>query len=298
MRWFYFTLIFSLLVTPSSLRADPESQCPDMVLGSGSAEGIYMGNDCADFCWATVQLDNGFQFNFICDEEDAEKFFGTPGNRVAVEYTEEQFWVDLSSHCMRTQVFKSGKIISAAQAPTPQALGAESPSASKTGQIGIAIKGFQLGMTKNEFLAQAKKFGLALVEVEKIIYSDANNLLGVIKHDMLNEVVFYHPSRQTLFNVNRNVSCGDFAHQFAEAYGIQLKESIKSIRHTIVDRKGFMEDHMIPMTVFDKVPQDKDWSLKIVCKPIIKGYVPTGEFETIIEMSRTTPEPTATPSFD
>ena len=112
MRWFLFTLTFLLSVASSSLRADSESLCPYMILGSGSAEGTYVGNDCGDFCWSTIQLDNGDQFTFMCADDEAEKIFGSPGNRVAVDFEVEQFWEEISSHCMRPNVIKSGRIIS------------------------------------------------------------------------------------------------------------------------------------------------------------------------------------------
>jgi hypothetical protein len=135
MRWFFFTLTFLLSVASSSLRADSESLCPYKLIDSGSAAGIYVDNNCGDNCWSTIELDNGDHFTFMCADDEAEELFGSPGNRVAVEYTVEQFWDVITSQCKRTEIVKSGKIIAAQEAP-PQASNSDASPVKSMPEIG------------------------------------------------------------------------------------------------------------------------------------------------------------------
>ena len=166
------------------------------------------------------------------------------------------------------------------------------------GRVGIAIKGFQLGMSIEELLAQADKLGIKLSKTDFKnfqTYMNMDLMLADIKDGIVVNLSFYHASRYKLFNVNPEVSCEDFARQFADAYGIGIKRTLKERKKIIADQAR-MEDIMIPMTVFDKVPIDKDWKLEIVCSPVFKGIFPAGRSETIIELSTT--QNSTKPAFD
>jgi len=95
--------------------AQPEARCPKKVLDSGKIEGIFMGVECGDYCHATFKLDSGEVVDYLCDEENAEKYFGEKGNKVSVDYELLQYWdQDPESgegNCSRYEFVKSGRIL-------------------------------------------------------------------------------------------------------------------------------------------------------------------------------------------
>jgi hypothetical protein len=72
------------------------AKCPEKVWATGSVEGVYQGNDCGDYCYSTLALDDGESFIFMCGEDVSKEFFGQPGNRVSVTYEARQFWSEMA----------------------------------------------------------------------------------------------------------------------------------------------------------------------------------------------------------
>jgi hypothetical protein len=107
------TILFLQWVCLPSLHAASimEAKCPEKVLSTDSVEGVYQGNDCGDYCYSTLALDDGSSFSFMCGEDVSKEFFGQPGNRVSVNYEVQQFWSEFAEQCLRPEVCKSGKIL-------------------------------------------------------------------------------------------------------------------------------------------------------------------------------------------
>lgn len=115
MRTFLFCLALSvLLAVPTPSRTASRSMCKEKVMGTETVEGVYLGTECNDLCYSTIKLKNGEEFTFLCGEEEAERFFGTPGSHVSVTVELQQFWNELANQCAREQVCKSGSILQAA----------------------------------------------------------------------------------------------------------------------------------------------------------------------------------------
>lgn len=115
MRKLLFCLALSvLLAVPTPSRAASRSMCKEKVMGTETVEGVYLGTECNDLCYSTIKLKNGEEFTFLCGEEEAERFFGTPGSHVSVTVELQQFWNELANQCAREQVCKNGKVLQAA----------------------------------------------------------------------------------------------------------------------------------------------------------------------------------------
>jgi hypothetical protein len=112
MKNFMTFLLFQLACLPSLHAASiMEAKCPEKILSTGSVEGVYQGNDCGDYCYSTLTLDDDTSFSFMCGEDESKKFFEQPGKRVSVTYEVRQFWSEFAEQCLRSEVCKSGKII-------------------------------------------------------------------------------------------------------------------------------------------------------------------------------------------
>jgi Uncharacterized conserved protein len=99
---------------PSSIAAF----CPEKVLESGNkVAGVYKGIDCGDFCYATITLDSGEDVYLLCDEEKWEKHFGTPGNRVSVDYDLIQYLDEGGQYCARNEFVTGVRLLAAGGVP-------------------------------------------------------------------------------------------------------------------------------------------------------------------------------------
>ena len=113
----FIPLVTLFLMFSTTAWAQPRAQCPEKVLDKGTVEGIFAGIECGDFCHAEFIINNGEKFDLLCDEDDANKWFGAVGNKVSVKYEVEQYWeasyVDTidDGYCARNSVAKSGKIL-------------------------------------------------------------------------------------------------------------------------------------------------------------------------------------------
>ena len=79
-------------------------------------EGIYKGHDCDNggYCWSTIELNNGDDFDFGFSRYEAENFEDAIGDRVVVTYEVRQFWLgSRGNDCMRQPVGQNVKIIAA-----------------------------------------------------------------------------------------------------------------------------------------------------------------------------------------
>jgi len=114
MKAFSLCIAAMLLLPCCYAKAATQSTCPDKVLHKGTVEGVFKGNECEDFCWSTITLDNGEDFSFLMPEHLVEKSFGKgTGQRVFVTYEVKQFWNELGGECSRLEVFVSGKVLAA-----------------------------------------------------------------------------------------------------------------------------------------------------------------------------------------
>lgn len=104
-----------LFVLNSAAIAASKSMCDERVLEKNTVQGIYLGADCEDMCYAAIRLENGEEFSFICDDVAARKYFGDePGSFVSVTYEVKQFWNEYASECARTEVCVTGEILRSA----------------------------------------------------------------------------------------------------------------------------------------------------------------------------------------
>lgn len=108
-----FTSLFLLLISSGLSLASSIDDCPDKLFETKTVEGTYLGNKCGgDFCYSDVELDNKEKISLMCDEDDAEKFFGKgKGQRVSVTYEVRQFWNEPAADCERELFCKTGKVL-------------------------------------------------------------------------------------------------------------------------------------------------------------------------------------------
>jgi hypothetical protein len=92
-----------------------EADCPNLVLGSSSFEGIYDGTDCGDFCHIAIIGDSGQERSFLAGRPIDMEFDSNDeitalvyknarikkGDRVAVKYNTEQFWTIEPEGCAK-----------------------------------------------------------------------------------------------------------------------------------------------------------------------------------------------------
>lgn len=88
-----------------------ETSYAKKVLDMFTVEGVYLGIECGDFCYASLKLDDGKEYSFACGEDDANKNFGKIGNRVCVNIKVQQFWNEYANDCSRLDCFSSGKVL-------------------------------------------------------------------------------------------------------------------------------------------------------------------------------------------
>lgn len=95
--------LIALLINVSY--ASGNELCKEKVLDMFTVEGVYLGIECGDFCYASLKLDDGKEYSFACGEDDANKNFGKIGNRVCVNIKVQQFWNEYANDCSRLDCF-------------------------------------------------------------------------------------------------------------------------------------------------------------------------------------------------
>jgi len=104
-------LSFFLFFSLNSNQVFAKNYCPEKILDTLVVEGKYVGVECGDMCYATILLNNSEEFSFLCGEDDANKYLGSPGTQVKVTVNIEQFWNEYGNECSRVEVFKSAEVI-------------------------------------------------------------------------------------------------------------------------------------------------------------------------------------------
>ena len=117
---------------------DVYDKCPAKVLDIGTVEGIFLGAECGDQCYAYLKLDNGDEFTLIYndDEEDSQQLFSKEGRRVSISYNIWQYWLEGAGECMQNYVLVKGRLVEpSASKPESKQKAEGSQSATSGGSI-------------------------------------------------------------------------------------------------------------------------------------------------------------------
>ncbi|MHC1788499.1 hypothetical protein [Solidesulfovibrio sp.] len=88
-----------------------KNKCPEKVLSSGKIEGTYLGTECGDYCYSTIQTAVNKSVTIMCGEDESIKYFGeATGNYVQAFYDVVQFYNEYGQECKVAKVCKSGNV--------------------------------------------------------------------------------------------------------------------------------------------------------------------------------------------